>query len=59
MKFFIYLYICDVFPYMFLAGSGICVGLLGVAYYAQIHSITYFIIVQIGVGVFEVTMYCT
>lgn len=35
-------------------GSGVFVGLLGVAYYAQIHSITYFILIQIGVGVFEV-----
>ena len=31
-----------------------CVGLLGVAYYAQIHNIAYFIVVQIAVGVFEV-----
>ena len=27
------------------------------AYYAQIHNITYFILVQIGVGVFEVSPY--
>lgn len=41
--------------YMFvLAGSGVFVGLLGVAYYGKIHNITYFILVQIGVGIFEV-----
>lgn len=35
-------------------GSGVFVGLLGVAYFAEIHHIAYFIVVQIGVGVFEV-----
>ena len=39
-----------------LVGSGVFVGLLGVAYYAKIHNITYFILVQIGVGVFEVSV---
>jgi hypothetical protein len=38
-----------------MIGSGVCVGLLGVAYYAQIHNIAYFILVQIVVGVFEST----
>ena len=38
----------------FATGSGVFVGLLGVAYYAKIHNITYFILVQIGVGMFEV-----
>ena len=37
-----------------LIGSGVFVGLLGVAYYGNIHNITYFILVQIVVGVFEV-----
>lgn len=39
---------------LFATGSGVFVGLLGVAYYAEIHNITYFILVQIGVGMFEV-----
>ena len=39
---------------LLLLGSGVFVGLLGVAYYAEIHNITYFILVQIGVGMFEV-----
>ena len=39
-----------------LVGSGVFVGLLGVAYYGKIHNITYFILVQIGVGVFEVSV---
>ena len=38
------------------AGSGVFVGLLGVAYYAEIHHIAYFIVVQIFVGVFEVSV---
>ncbi|CAI8026915.1 Glucose-6-phosphate exchanger SLC37A2, partial [Geodia barretti] len=38
-----------------MIGSGVFVGLLGVAYYGKIHNITYFILVQIGVGVFEST----
>ena len=38
------------------AGSGIFVGLLGVAYYAEIHHIAYFIVIQIFVGVFEVSL---
>ena len=37
------------------SGSGVFVGLLGVAYYAEIHHIAYFIVVQIFVGVFEVS----
>ena len=35
-------------------GSGIAVGLLGVIYYAEIHHIAYFIVIQILVGMFEV-----
>ena len=35
-------------------GSGVFVGLLGVAYYAEIHHISYFIVIQIFVGIFEV-----
>lgn len=35
-------------------GSGVFVGLLGVTYFAQIHHIAYFIVVQIFVGVFQV-----
>ena len=38
------------------AGSGVFVGLLGVAYYTEIHHIAYFIVVQIFVGVFEVSV---
>ena len=38
------------------SGSGFFVGLLGIAYYAQIHHIAYFIVVQIFVGVFEVRL---
>ena len=38
------------------SGSGVFVGLLGVAYYAQIHHIAYFVVVQIFVGVFEVRL---
>ena len=38
-------------------GSGVFVGLLGVAYFAEIHHIAYFIVVQIFVGVFEVSGY--
>ena len=37
-----------------ILGSGIFVGLLGVAYFGDIHSIEYFLIIQIFVGVFEV-----
>ena len=37
-------------------GSGIFVGLLGVAYFANIHNLAYYVIVQIFVGVFEVKM---
>ena len=40
------------------AGSGVFVGLLGIAYFAEIHNITYFIVVQIAVGVFEVSFGC-
>ena len=36
-------------------GCGVFVGLLGVAYYANIHTIAYFIVVQVFVGVFEVS----
>lgn len=36
-------------------GSGVFVGLLGVAYFADIHHIAYFVVVQIFVGVFEVS----
>ena len=35
-------------------GSGVMVGLLGLAYYLEIHQIAYFIIVQLLVGIFEV-----
>ena len=35
-------------------GSGIFVGLLGMAQFAKIHMIVYFVIVQIAVGIFEV-----
>ena len=38
-------------------GSGVFVGLLGVAYYAEIHHLAYFIVVQIFVGIFEVCPY--
>ena len=37
-------------------GSGIFVGLLGVAYFANIHNLAYYVIVQIFVGIFEVKM---
>ena len=36
-------------------GSGIFVGLLGVAYFSEIHHIAYFIVIQIFVGIFEVS----
>ena len=39
-------------------GSGIFVGLLGMAQFAKIHTIVYFIIVQIAVGIFEVSCVC-
>ena len=46
------------FAIMFMpVGSGVFVGLLGVAYYAEVHHIAYFIVVQIFVGVFEVSMH--
>lgn len=38
----------------FLIGSGIATGLLGVAYYAHIHHLYYFIIVQILGGMMQV-----
>lgn len=38
-----------------LQGGGVFIGLLGVAYYAEIHHIAYFVVVQIFVGVFEVS----
>ena len=37
-------------------GSGVFVSLLGVAYYANVHHLAYFIFVQIFVGIFEVTI---
>lgn len=37
------------------AGCGVLVGLLGVSYFANIHFLPYFIIVQIFVGIFEVS----
>ena len=40
---------------LFLEGSGVFVGLLGVAYYAGVHHIAYFVVVQIFVGVFQVS----
>ena len=36
-------------------GCGVFVGLLGVAYYAQVHHLVYFIMIQIFVGIFEVS----
>ena len=36
-------------------GSGVFVGMLGVAYFADIHHLAYYIVIQIFVGVFEVT----
>ena len=36
-------------------GCGVFVGLLGVAYYAKIHTIAYFIVVQVFVGIVEVS----
>lgn len=38
-----------------VAGCGVFVGLLGVAYYAEIHHLVYFIMIQIFVGIFEVS----
>ena len=35
---------------------GVFVGLLGVAYYAEIHHVAYFVVVQIFVGIFEVSL---
>ena len=37
------------------AGCGVLVGLLGVSYFANVHFLPYFIIVQIFVGIFEVS----
>lgn len=38
-----------------MIGSGVFVGLLGVAYYIEMHHISYFIVIQIFVGIFEST----
>ena len=35
-------------------GSGVFVGLLGVAYFADIHHLAYYVVVQVFVGIFEV-----
>ncbi len=37
------------------AGCGVFVSLLGVAYYASIHHLVYFVMIQIFVGIFEVS----
>ena len=57
-RFYIFfMHICIwMYIHTLLVGSGVFVGLLGVAYYGKIHNITYFILVQIGVGVFEVSV---
>uniref|UniRef100_A0A1X7TVC1 Major facilitator superfamily (MFS) profile domain-containing protein n=1 Tax=Amphimedon queenslandica TaxID=400682 RepID=A0A1X7TVC1_AMPQE len=38
-----------------MTGSGLFVGLLGIAYFADIHNLTYYVITQIFVGIFEST----
>lgn len=49
-------YIANCYGILLLTGCGVFVGLLGVAYYAEIHHIAYFIVIQIFVGIFEVSI---